>query len=103
MLGVLKRTVSVRMRLSETVLLSTQNTKFILMSKKIITVQFYTQKDSLSGPMESFGRNSHLCKLVLAFIAYLCRDFPRPDLGPNIGPFPIQKQVKTSKNGVYHT
>ena len=25
------------------------------------------------------------------------RDFPRPDLGPNIGPFPIQKRAKTSQ------
>ena len=30
------------------------------------------------------------------------RDFPRPDLGPNIGPFPIQKWTKSSQNGVYH-
>ena len=26
------------------------------------------------------------------------RDFPRLDLGPNIGPLPIQKGAKTSKN-----
>ena len=30
------------------------------------------------------------------------RDFPRPDLGPNIGPFPIKKLAKTSQNGVCH-
>ena len=31
------------------------------------------------------------------------RDFPRPDLGPNMGAFPIQKWVKTSQNGVYYS
>ena len=31
------------------------------------------------------------------------RDFPRPDLGPNNGPFPIQNEQKTSQNGVYHS
>ena len=31
------------------------------------------------------------------------RDFPRPDLGPNIGPFLIQKWAKTSQNGVYYS
>ena len=34
----------------------------------------------------------HLC--VFTFYCSICgtqsRDFPRPDLGPNIGPFPIQ-------------
>ena len=33
----------------------------------------------------------------------LFRDFPRPDLGPNIGPLPIKKLAKTSQNGVYHS
>ena len=27
----------------------------------------------------------------------MSRDFPRPDLGPNIGPFPIQNEQKLSK------
>ena len=31
------------------------------------------------------------------------RDFPRPDLGPNIGLFPVKKLAKTSQNGVYHS
>ena len=31
------------------------------------------------------------------------RDFPRPDLGPNISHFPIQKLAKTSQNVVYHS
>ena len=31
------------------------------------------------------------------------RDFPRPDLGPNIDPFPIQKLAKASQNGVYYS
>ena len=31
---------------------------------------------------------------------YNLRDFPRPDLRLNIGPFPIQKWAKTSQNGV---
>ena len=30
------------------------------------------------------------------------RGFPRPDLGPNRGAFPIQYRAKTSQNGVYH-
>ena len=30
-------------------------------------------------------------------------DFPRPDLGPNNCPFPIQKCAKTSQNGIYHS
>ena len=34
---------------------------------------------------------------------HICRDYPRPDLGPNNGPFPIQKCAKTSQNGVYHS
>ena len=29
------------------------------------------------------------------------RDFPRSDLGPNKGPFSIQKRAKNSKNCVY--
>ena len=29
--------------------------------------------------------------------------FTRPDLGLNIGPFPIQNWEKTSQNGVYHS
>ena len=28
-----------------------------------------------------------------------CRDFPRPDLGPNIDPFPIQNEQKLPKIG----
>ena len=31
------------------------------------------------------------------------RDFPRPDLRPNIGPFTIKKWAKTSQNGVYYS
>ena len=31
------------------------------------------------------------------------RDFPRTDLGPNIGPFPHTKWEKTSQNGIYHS
>ena len=38
---------------------------------------------------------------------FLCpdyfRNFPRPDLGPNIGPFPIKKMSITSQKGVYHS
>ena len=35
---------------------------------------------------------------------YTCsRDFPRPDLGLNNGPFPIPKGTKTSQNDVYHS
>ena len=33
----------------------------------------------------------------------LIRDFPRPDIGPNIGPSRIQRWAKTSQNGVYHS
>ena len=33
---------------------------------------------------------------------YIYSDFPRPDLGLNIRPFPIKKWAETYKNGVYH-
>ena len=36
-------------------------------------------------------KQSHICMCI-----YLV-DFPRPDFGPNIGPFPIQKRAKLSK------
>ena len=28
------------------------------------------------------------------------RDYPRPNLGPNIGPYPFEKMSKSSQNGV---
>ena len=31
------------------------------------------------------------------------RDFPRPDFGGNIGPFPIEKMSKNFQNGVNHS
>ena len=34
---------------------------------------------------------------------HTAKDFPRPDLGPNISPFPTKNRAKTSQNGVYHS
>ena len=52
------------------------------------------------------GETAHLCRLGWAFstcLSSITRDFPKSDLGPNIGPYPIKKWAKTSQNGVYYS